>query len=470
MCTLDSSIVNVSLPAIAHYFGKPVGAEVEWVIIAYLVTIASTLLTIGRLADRFGHRPIWLSGLVVFTVGSALCGLAPLLPLLIAARVLQGIGGSLLMAVSPAMLTKAFPPQERGRALGLNSTIVALGISAGPALGGWITETASWRWIFYVNVPIGIAGALATIAILPREHEPHRARFDIPGALLLGLALAALTTLLSIGTAVGWTSPIVLGLAAVVVVAGVLFVLQERRHSAPLLDHKLFRDRLFAWATASLVLSFLAGFATAFLLPIYLEQLRGFTLARTGLILTAFPIVVAVVAPISGHLADRFGTRWLASVGMTILCIGLLFLAQLDEHSTVWQVIWPQLIAAFGMAMFQSPNNSAIMGAAPRDRQGVASGMLATGRTIGQTLSVAIAGAVFVGLGAAAAGRALVGHPHDPALAATFLHGFRWALRTCAMISAVAIATSLLRGSERVHSESRPASGPLPSSRISPAT
>jgi EmrB/QacA subfamily drug resistance transporter len=464
MCTLDSSIVNVSLPAIAHYFGKPVGAQVEWVIVAYLVTIASTLLTIGRLADRYGHRPIWLAGLAVFTIGSALCGVAPALPVLIGARVLQGIGGSLLMAVSPAMLTKAFPPEERGRALGLNSTIVALGISAGPALGGWITETASWRWIFYVNVPIGIAGAIATIVVLPREHEPHHAKFDIAGAVLLGVALAALTTVLSIGTPLGWTSPLVFGLAAVVIVAGVLFVLQERRHSAPLLDHELFRDRLFAWATASLVLSFLAGFATAYLLPIYLEQLRGFSLARTGLILTAFPIVVAVVAPISGHLADKLGTRWLAAIGMTVLCIGLLLMSRLDDHASVWQVIWPQLVAAFGMAMFQSPNNSAIMGAAPRDRQGVASGMLATGRTIGQTLSVAIAGAVFVGLGAAAAGRALTGHPHDPALSATFLHGFQWALRTCAILSAVAIATSLLRGSERVHSASRL------SSRISPAT
>jgi EmrB/QacA subfamily drug resistance transporter len=471
MCTLDSSIVNVSLPAIAKHFGAPVGAEVEWVIIAYLVVIASTLLTVGRLADRIGHRPIWLSGLAVFTVGSALCGAAPTLWLLICARVLQGIGGSLLMAVSPAMLTSAFPPEERGRALGLNSTIVALGISAGPALGGWITETASWRWIFYVNVPIGIAGAIATMIVLPGQHEAARSRFDVAGAVLLGIALASLATLLSIGADAGWTSPVVLGLAAVAIVTGALFTWQERRAANPLLEHRLFQNRLFAWASASLVLSFLAGFAVSFLLPIYFEQLRGFSLARTGLLLTAFPLVVAVVAPISGALADRIGTRGLASAGMTVLCAGLLLLARLGEHTSIWGVIWPQLVAALGMALFQSPNNSAIMGAAPRDRQGVAAGMLATGRTMGQSLSVAIAGAVFVGLGAAAAGRALLGHPHDPALSATFLHGFQWALRTCAALSAAAIVTSLLRGSERDHSESSsPASGPLRASRISPAT
>lgn len=472
MCTLDSSIVNVSLPAIAAHFGVPVGAAVEWVIIAYLVIIASTLLTVGRLADRLGHRPIWLAGLGVFTAGSALCGAAPALWLLICARVLQGIGGSLLMAVSPAMLTSAFPAQERGRALGLNSMIVALGISAGPTLGGWITESASWRWIFYVNVPIGIVGVIATLVVLPRDRRSTRTPFDVAGAVLLGIALASLTTLLSIGTDAGWTSPIALGLGAAVVVAGGLFGWQERRHAHPLLDHRLFENRLFAWATASLVLSFLAAYATAFILPIYLEQLRGFDVLRAGLLLTPFPLVVAVVAPISGHLADRFGTRWLAAAGMTLLCAGLLLLARLGAHTSTWGVIWPQLIAALGQAMFQSPNNSAIMGAAPRDRQGVAAGMLATGRTMGQSISVAIAGAVLVGLGATTAGRALLAHPHDPALAATFLHGFSWALRTCAAISAVAIVTSLLRGPEQLHSgsPSSPASGPVPSSRISPAT
>jgi EmrB/QacA subfamily drug resistance transporter len=433
------------------------------------VIIASTLLTIGRLADRIGHRPIWLAGLTVFTVGSALCGAAPTLWLLIAARILQGIGGSLLMAVSPAMLTSAFPPTERGRALGLNSMIVALGITAGPALGGWITETASWRWIFYVNLPIGIGGIVATLVVLPADHKVTRTPFDIPGAVLLGLALASLTTLLSIGTSAGWTSPITLGLAATAAVAGGLFAWQELRHAHPLLDHRLFENRLFAWATVSLVLSFLAGFATSFLMPIYLEQLRAYPVLTTGLLLTPFPLVVAVVAPISGHVADRIGTRWLAAAGMTLLCFGLLLLARLDEHTSAWGIIWPQMVAAFGMALFQAPNNSAIMGAAPRDRQGVAAGMLATGRTMGQSISVAIAGAVFVGLDAAAAGRALLAHPHDATLSATFLHGYRWALLVCAGISAAAIITSLLRGSEQAHSASTSMRS-VASSRISPAT
>ncbi|MGE5186842.1 MAG: MFS transporter [Acidobacteriota bacterium] len=450
MCTLDTSIVNVSLPAIAGYFGVPVGSEIEWVIIAYLVIIASTLLVVGRLADRIGRKPIWMAGLIVFTLGSTLCGAAPTLWLLVAARVLQGIGGSLLMAVSPALLVGAFPANERGRALGMNATVVALGITTGPPLGGTITASASWRWIFYVNVPIGLAGLIATWLKLPRDRpRPERQRFDVAGAFLLGFALAALTVALSVGNVTGWGSWQVAVLAAVFVVAGAAFVIHERRHDAPLLDAKLFQNRLFASASASQVLSFIAGFATAFLLPVYLEQLRGFGLAHTGVLLTAFPIVVAVLAPISGHTADRIGTRGLAATGMAVLCVGLVLMGCLGADSPEWQIIGVQVVAAIGMAVFQSPNNSAIMGAAPRDRQGVAAGMLATGRTTGQSISVAVAGAVFVSLGGAAAGRALLQHHGEPQLVARFLRGFSWALWTCAAISAIAIVTSLLRGREQ---------------------
>jgi predicted MFS family arabinose efflux permease len=231
-----------------------------------------------------------------------------------------------------------------------------------------------------------------------------------------------LTTVLSIGNEVGWRAPIVLVLASVFCFTLPLFVLQERQHEAPLLDHKLFENRLFAFATVALVLSFLAVFAQAFLLPVYFEQLRGFSPQRTGLLLTAFPVVIAVVAPISGRMADRFGTRWLAAIGMMILAIGLLQLSRLDPSSSTWGVVWPQTVAALGMALFQSPNNSAIMGAAPRDRQGVAAGMLATGRTMGQSLSVAVAGAV---LGAA---------------------DMRAAFLVCAAIAAVAVPVALMRG------------------------
>src|SRR5712691_967126 len=188
MATLDSSIVNISLPTIAHYFGVPLSGAVEWVIIAYLVVIAGVLLTIGRLADMLGRKPIWAAGLIIFTAGSAICGAAPSLGLLIAARALQGLGGALIMAISPAMLTSAFSAHERGKALGMNAVVVALGVSAGPTLGGIITTYLSWRWIFYVNVPIGIVGVIATLLVLTeRLHRRGQSRFDPLGAILLAI-------------------------------------------------------------------------------------------------------------------------------------------------------------------------------------------------------------------------------------------------------------------------------------------
>src|SRR5579884_2397079 len=189
MATLDSSIVNISLPAIAHAFGVGLTGAVEWVIIMYLVVIAAFLLTIGRLADMIGHKPIWVAGLAVFTIGSALSGAAPSLGLLIASRALQGLGGALLMAISAAMLTRAFPANERGRALGMNAVIVALGVSVGPTLGGIITEYLTWRWIFYVNVPIGIIGFFLTLRILTERLHRGKGSFDPAGAVLLAAGL-----------------------------------------------------------------------------------------------------------------------------------------------------------------------------------------------------------------------------------------------------------------------------------------
>src|SRR3984893_5569741 len=193
MATLDTSIVNISLPTIAHYFGVPLSGAIEWVIIAYLVVIAGVLLTIGRLADMIGRKPIWVAGLIIFTTGSAICGASVSLGMLIAARALQGLGGAFIMSIAPAMLTSAFPASERGRALGLNAVIVALGVSAGPTLGGIITENFSWRWIFYVNIPLGIIGIIATLRVLRESGSRGEGRFDPIGAILLAMGLVGLT-------------------------------------------------------------------------------------------------------------------------------------------------------------------------------------------------------------------------------------------------------------------------------------
>jgi len=453
MATLDSSIVNISLPAIASYFGVPLNGAVEWIIIVYLMVIAGVLLTIGRLADMIGRKPIWAAGLAIFTIGSALSGAATSLGFLIAARGLQGFGGALIMAISPAMLTGAFPANERGRALGMNAVIVALGVSAGPTLGGIITQHFTWRWIFYVNVPLGVVGFIATLRVLTERLHLGKGRFDPTGAIFLAIGLVALTLGLSFGQEWGWNSPLLIGTLVVSAISLAILVIVEQRVSNPIIDFALLRRRVFLSANVSLVLSFLALFAVSFMLPFYLEELRGFSLEEAGLLLTPLPLTIAVLAPISGTLADRFGTRWLAAGGLAIACLGLVLISQLNAQSSVWDIIWRLIVAGVGQAMFQSPNNSALMGDAPRGQQGSASGFLATGRVVGQSISVALAGAIFASLGGAAAGRLLSTHTVSSAqlsvLQQTFSNGFHVAFLVCATIAAFGVLTSLVRGKDK---------------------
>jgi EmrB/QacA subfamily drug resistance transporter len=425
MTTLDTSIVNISLPAIARAFGTQLGGVVEWVIIAYLVVIAALLLTFGRLSDAIGRKPVWLAGLAVFTLGSAICGFAPSLPVLIGARAFQGIGGALIFAPSVALLTDAFPPERRGQAIGLNAIAVSLGVAAGPTLGGFITEGLSWRWIFFINVPVGVVAFVAALRVLHGgKNRAAVKNFDFAGAALLAVGLGLLTMGLSFGQEWGWTSPGLLGCVAVALVALAALVVVERRAGVPNIDLDLFKQRAFAAALTSLVLSFLALFAVGFLMPFYFENVRQFSPALSGLLLTPLALAIAVAAPVSGTLSDRIGARWLASSGLAIASIGLVLLAQIDEQTPPLQIVWRLALLGFGAGLFQSPNNRALMDAAPRSEQGEASGVLGTGRVIGQSLSVAIAGAMYAAL------------------------GFRAAMLTSAAIAAIGIITSLVRSSD----------------------
>ncbi len=455
MANLDSSIVNISLPSIATAFGVALGGAVEWVVIAYLVAIASVLLTAGRLTDMFGHKTVWLAGLLVFTGSSALCGAASSLPVLIVARGLQGLGGALLMSVSPALLTSAFPVRERGRALGLNAVFVALGVSIGPTLGGVILSAWSWHGIFYVNLPLGLIGIAATVRVLSGRTPRHAGIFDPFGALVLALGMAGLTAGLSFGQGLGWSSVPILGMLTAGVLALLVLPLIERRVRSPIIVLSLLRHRVFSSALVSLLLSYLALFAVSFLMPFYLEQLRHFSTAQAGLLLTPVPLTLAIVAPLSGALADRFGSRWLAAGGLTLACSGLVLLSQLDARSSPGDIVWRLVLTGLGQALFQSPNNSALLGVAPDKQRGSASGLLATGRILGQSLSIALAGALFASLGGSTAGQLLATKAHAAQTAhleQVFTGSFQTTFLVCAGIAAIGILTSLVRGKgERKH-------------------
>lgn len=460
MASLDTSIVNISLPAIARHFDVPLSGVVEWVVMAYLLTVVSLLLTIGRLADAVGYKPIWLAGLTLFTLGSALCGAAPSLTALVASRAFQGVGGAMLMAISPALLTSAFPDRERGRALGFNALIAGLGVSAGPTLGGLLTHVFTWRAVFYVNVPLGLAGAIATAVAMRGRPFAGTARVDPAGAALLAIGVGGLTLGLSFGQEWGWGSARIVTSMVVGAVAIVALLVVERSVRDPVLDLTLFRNRLFAAASVSKLLSFLALFSVSFLVPFYLEELRGLSTLHSGLMLTPLSLSMVLMAPIAGSLADRIGTRLLSTFGMAIACLALVLLATLGNATPTWRIVATLVLAGVGQGLFQSPNNSALMGAAPRDRQGTAGGMLAAARVMGQNISVALTGAIFIGLGGAAAGATLRGLADGgaavadvAALRSTFVFALRAAFLASAAIAAVGVVTSAVRGAENSGSD-----------------
>jgi len=456
MTTLDASIVNIGLPTIARAFGTPLSGTIEWVIIGYLVVAAALLLTVGRLSDIVGRSPIWMTGLGLFTLASVLCGAAPSVQLLIMARLLQGAGAALLLATGTAMLTDAVPQDEHGRVLGLGALAIALGTSVGPTLGGVITEHLSWRWIFYVNVPVGLVAFAAARRLLPRETGRRQGRFDPLGAILLGVGVAGLTLGLSFGGEWGWASARLLGTLAIAVGALTGALVVERHVADPIINLTLFRNQVFSSAIASMTLSMLALFSVGFILPFYFEELRGFSTAHSGWLLTPLPLMLAIVAPMAGAASDRLGSRLIAPLGLAINAVALFLLAHLDATSSTGYIVGPLALVGIGQGLFQAPNTRALMEAAPATEQGAASGLLATSRIAGQALSVAVAGAIFLGLGGSAgaelvvrqAGGGSLSGPAAEQLQSTFLFGFRAALTACSVFAAVGALAALVRGEE----------------------
>ena len=337
VATLDGNIVNVALPTIGRELGAPV-ARVQWIVNGYILAITATLILIGRIGDRLGRRAVYAGGLVVFTLGSALCGLAPGLSALVSARVLQALGASAMMAIGPGIVTAAFPPNQRAGALGAVGTAVALGLTAGPPLGGLIVASLSWRWVFFVNLPIGIAGAFWALRTLPRGG----------------------------GSAGG-----------------------------AILDLSLFRIPVFAWGLLAGFLSYAAMFSQTFLTPFLLARVLGLEPGRLGLVLSAVPVALALSSPLAGWISDAFGARGLPALGMAVLAAALGTLSLAGASSTVASVAAHLFVAGIGMGLFQAPNNATVMGALPRARLGSGGGLLATARNAGMAAGVGLAGTLF---------------------------------------------------------------------------
>jgi EmrB/QacA subfamily drug resistance transporter len=388
VAALSTSVVAISVPVIAQDLEVSPG-EASWVLTAYLVTASCLLALSGRAADVAGRKRIYLTGFVFFVAGSAMCAGAPALFALVGARVLQGVGAAMLMAVGPAIVTRAVPPEKRARGLGIQLAATYVGLTIGPSVGGALASAISWHAVFTVVAIAGAAGGAIALIVLerdpPREEPVSITQLDLSGAGLLAVGLGALLVALRRGGEAGWTSAPFFAIAALSIVALIGFVRHERVHPSPLLPPSLLASAPFALGILGATLLYVVTFMLAFALPFHLQRALHLGPREAGAIMTAQPAMMAVTAPASGWIADRFGVRWPSTAGMVLIAVGLFFVAAAPSSIVALGVV------GVGAGLYVAPNNSVIMGAAPRDRQATAAAMAATARNVGMTCGVAIA-------------------------------------------------------------------------------
>ncbi|MDI9549800.1 MAG: MFS transporter [Chloroflexota bacterium] len=394
LATIDGSIVNVALPTLVDDLNTNF-STIQWVVLSYMLTLTTLMLGIGRLADIRGKKRIYFWGFVLFTIGSLLCAVSSTVEMLIAMRVAQAIGASMILALGPAITTEAFPSSERGKALGVTGSMVSIGIISGPVIGGLILGQASWHWIFLVNLPVGVLGAWMVRRFVPDLPPAGGRRFDFAGAVTLFISMISLLLGLTFGQTAGFTAPAVLALFAGWLIFLIAFILIELRVPEPMIDLRLFRNRLLRVNLFTGFMTFIANSGTILLLPFYLQKARGLDVTAVGLMMAVTPIAVGIVAPLSGSLSDRVGSRPISVAGLIMLLTGFFSAATLTESTPVFGYVLRLLPIGLGMGLFQSPNNSAIMGSVPRRALGVTSGLLAVTRTLGQTVGISIMGAIW---------------------------------------------------------------------------
>jgi len=440
MATLDASIVNIALPVIRADFNVGI-TIVEWVVIAYMLTVVSLLMISGRIADIYGQKKIYIAGILIFVIGSGLCALSKSINELIIFRAIQGLGAACSMANGNAIITNFFPPQERGKALGLVGASVAVGLSAGPVLGGMITTYFGWRYIFLFNLPLGTIALISAFLVLRESSNAKGAVFDFTGAFTLSAVL--ITFVLSLTKYPDWGFAFSGILLLISLIGFVVFVIIEKRVKDPMVDLALFRDDKFAFANLAAFLSFSARFAVIFLIPFYLVDLRGLKPNIAGLVLTPVPLLLAVMSPLVGALSDKIGTRYLTTIGMIFSAIGFGMLILIGTNTSILYIIVCMLISGFGGGLFGSPNTSTIMGSVPKDRLGNAGAMNALVRNVGMIVGIAWSGALFA---------AVRGHdlPFEASID-RIVPAFRAAMQVSVVLTLFAAYASFRRSEMRIY-------------------
>ncbi len=394
MAAIDSTIVILGLPEMLVKLHANL-IEMIWVIMGYILVSTVFLLTFGRIADIFGRVRMYNLGFVIFTIGSALCGFSISATELILFRLVQGAGAAMMVVNSTAIITEVFPPNERGRALGINAITWAAGGVLGPILGGFLLSRADWSWIFFINVPIGIFGTVwGYLALKEIARKEKREQFDFIGAAAFSIGLLSVLIALTLGIEYNFTSLPILTLFTLFIIMLVFFFWWERRTTNPVLDLTLFNNRVYTFSTLAAMMQSLALFAVNFLVVFYLQGVRGYDPLTAALLLIPLPLVTAVIAPLAGVIADRIGARVPATIGLLVQGAALYWLTWITPTTPYQLIAGALLVLGFGGGMFYPPNTSAAMNSAPKKRLGVASATLATMRQAGMVTSFAVSLAV----------------------------------------------------------------------------
>ena len=437
MIMLDNTVVNVALASIQRDLGADL-SELQWIVTGYALTFAALMLVGGKVADAYGRRLIFVIGIVVFTVASLLCGLASSGEMLIAARVLQGAGAALMNPATLSIIAATFPPRERGTAIGIWAGTSALALAIGPLAGGLITEHLDWSWIFFVNIPIGILGIVASYLFIDESRDETHERLDLPGLATSSVGLFALTYGLIEANTYGWGSARILGSFILAGVSLFAFVQLERRQRAPMLPLELFRNGTYTGANLVVLLVALAMFGVFFFVSLYMQNILGYSPVQTGAAFLPMTILIILVAPIAGKASDRIGSRGLMTAGMILIAVQLLMFSRLSEDASYWDLFPAFIIGGIGMSLTMTPSAAAATRNVSVDKAGVGSAVLNSARQIGGTMGIALMGAIV----AAEAG--------GERTSEAFMRGFESALLVAAGIAVVGaiVAFTLVRPHE----------------------
>ena len=403
MGVLDGTVMNVALPTLSKEFGVT-PSDIIWVVNAYQLVVTMMLLGFAAIGDVFGYKRVFLCGVSIFVTASALCAMSRSFEMMVAARVLQGIGGACTMSINTALLRIIFPPNRLGRVMAANAVIVAVTAASGPALGGAILSVGHWSWIFLMNIPLGLAAFFIGWKLLP-HNPPSKTVRKLDGqsvvlnAVFFGLLIYTIEQIAHDGF-----STLLLLQAIVAVIVGVVYIRRQLQLPMPILPVDLFRIPIFAMSVGCSIACFTAQMMALVSLPFFMQHSLGFSVAETGLLLTPWPLATTLTAPIAGRLIERVHPGLLGGVGMSVFALGLFLLATAGSISGIWDLAWRMAVCGIGIGLFQTPNNVTITTSAPLQRSGGASGMLGTARVLGQTLGTALVAVLFHLMGSQGSG------------------------------------------------------------------